>query len=76
MAWALYAIATRGAFRCQRLKLCLVAYCAFRFAIEFIRTEPRVWLGLSVYQWTAAVLAALLAVQWRHDRRYALAAPA
>lgn len=76
MAWALCAIAARGAFRCQRLKLYLIAYCAFRFAIEFLRTEPRAWLGLSVYQWAAAGFAALLMLQWKHDRRYSLAAPA
>ncbi|MFI5401916.1 MAG: prolipoprotein diacylglyceryl transferase family protein, partial [Planctomycetota bacterium] len=76
MAWVLYAVAARGALSRQRLKLYLISYCAFRFAVEFLRTEPRAWLGFSVYQWAAAVLAAILALQWKHDRRLALPAPA
>jgi prolipoprotein diacylglyceryltransferase len=75
MAWALYATAARGSLRFQRMKLYLIAYCGFRFAVEFLRTEPRILLGLSGYQWAAAAFAALLAVQWRHDRRR-LALPA
>jgi phosphatidylglycerol:prolipoprotein diacylglycerol transferase len=71
MAWALYALLRRGALRRQRLKLYVIAYCGFRFAIEFIRTEPRVALGLTAYQMGAVVLALLLALQWRHDRAVA-----
>lgn len=35
--------------------LYLGAYCLFRFFAEFIRVEPRVLAGLTVYQWIAAV---------------------
>ncbi|MHB8902704.1 MAG: prolipoprotein diacylglyceryl transferase family protein [Thermoguttaceae bacterium] len=34
--------------------LYLGAYCCFRFFAEFIRIEPRVLAGLTVYQWIAA----------------------
>ena len=33
--------------------LYLGAYCLFRFLTEFIRVEPRVLAGLTVYQWIA-----------------------
>lgn len=29
----------------------ILMYMLFRFVIEFIRNEPRVWLNLSIYQW-------------------------
>jgi len=74
MAWALYAMLRKDALRRQRLKLYLIAYCGFRFAIEFLRTEPRVALGLTPYQWAAPAFALALALQWRLDRR-AVAAP-
>ena len=35
--------------------LYLASYCFFRFFAEFIRVEPRVLAGLTVYQWIAAV---------------------
>lgn len=34
--------------------LYMAAYCMFRFLTEFIRVEPRVLAGLTVYQWIAA----------------------
>jgi phosphatidylglycerol:prolipoprotein diacylglycerol transferase len=75
MAWALVALARRGLFARQRLKLYLIAYCACRFGLELIRPEPRGALGLTAYQWGAAALALALALQWAWDRRYAPAAP-
>ena len=49
--------------------LYLLAYCVFRFAMEFIRTEPRIWLGLTVYHGIAlagtCVLSAELAYRWK-----------
>ena len=57
--------------RYQRLKLYLLAYCAFRFTIEFIRIEPR-WLGpLTYYQIVVIVFAVFLAGQWVIDARRA-----
>ena len=69
MAGVLLAVARRGALRFQRLKLYLIAYAAFRFAVEWIRVEPRGWLGLSVYQWTAVGLALAVGAHWAWDRR-------
>lgn len=55
--------------RYQRLKLYLLAYCALRFAIEFIRIEPA-WLGaLTYYQVVVAVFAVFLLCQWVIDAR-------
>ena len=68
MAAILWQIARRGLLRRQRLKLYLIAYCAFRFSTEFIRPEPRVIGGLTAYQWGALAMAAALIVQWRFDR--------
>jgi len=51
------------------LKLYLLSYCGYRFAIEFIRTEDR-WLGvLTYYQVVVALFAAFLAGQWVIDAR-------
>jgi phosphatidylglycerol---prolipoprotein diacylglyceryl transferase len=59
----------RDMLRYQRLKLYLLAYCAFRFAIEFVRVEPK-WLGeLTYYQVIVLLFAAFLIVQWMIDAR-------
>ena len=58
------------ALRHQRLKLYLISYCAFRFGIEFVRTEPRIWHGLTAYQLGAAAFAAALAAQWAWDAKH------
>jgi phosphatidylglycerol:prolipoprotein diacylglycerol transferase len=34
----------------------MAGYFAFRFAAEFIRVEPRGWLGLTAFQWLSAGL--------------------
>jgi phosphatidylglycerol:prolipoprotein diacylglycerol transferase len=48
-----------------------------RFAIEFLRTNPRVAFGLSEAQWIALALVAVGAVCWLHQaRRSPAAAPA
>lgn len=73
MAGALLMLAFRDALPRQRLKLYLIAYCAFRFATEYLRPAPAAWLGLTFYQWVALVFAAALAVQWRLDRSLATA---
>jgi prolipoprotein diacylglyceryltransferase len=72
MAVILLEATRRDVLRCQRLKLYLIAYAAYRFATEYIRPEPRDYLGLTFYQWAAVVLAAGLAVQWYFDRDCAL----
>jgi prolipoprotein diacylglyceryltransferase len=57
------------ALRWQLLKLYLLTYCAFRFGMEFIRTEPRVLWGLTAYQLGAVAMAVVLALLWTHDER-------
>jgi prolipoprotein diacylglyceryltransferase len=75
MVLVLWALMRAGALRWQRLKLYLIAYGAFRFLTEFIRPEPAAWLGLTFYQWVAAVLVVGLSAQWLADRRLLAAAP-
>jgi phosphatidylglycerol---prolipoprotein diacylglyceryl transferase len=59
----------RDVLRYQRLKLYLLAYCAFRFAIEFIRVEPKWLWGMTYYQVAVALFAAFLLAQWVIDAR-------
>lgn len=72
MAAVLVWVARRGLLERQRLKLYLIAYCAFRFLVEFARPEPTWWLGLSVYQWAAVAMVPPLLWQWRVDAGTAL----
>lgn len=69
MAVLLWRLGRVEALRWQLLKLYLISYGAFRFAIEFVRTEPRIALGLTAYQFGAAAFALALALLWRHDDR-------
>lgn len=57
------------ALRWQRLKLYLLLYCAFRFGMEFIRTEPRAAWGLTAYQLGSVAFAVILAGLWAIDER-------
>ena len=58
-----------GHFRFQLVKLYIIAYLMYRFATEFIRPEPRLWLDLTIYQWAALVIAPLFVMLWWRDRR-------
>jgi prolipoprotein diacylglyceryltransferase len=69
MAVVLIAVARRGTFRFQRLKLYLIAYCAFRFLTEYIRPATPGPLGLTYYQWVVLIMALALLLQWLSDRR-------
>lgn len=69
MAFLLWQLERTGRFRWQLLKLYLIAYAAFRFVIEFVRTEPRIWASLTAYQFGAAGLAIMMAVLWMRDER-------
>jgi prolipoprotein diacylglyceryltransferase len=69
MAGVLLHIIHQGTFRDQRLKLYLISYGILRFATEFIRPEPRGWLGLTFYQWVALILVVGLSIQWVVDER-------
>lgn len=70
MASVLVILPVRGAIPGHRLQLYLIAYAAFRFATEYIRPEPAYALGLTYYQWAAAVLATGLAAQWWYETRH------
>jgi phosphatidylglycerol---prolipoprotein diacylglyceryl transferase len=59
----------RGRFRGQLVKLYIIVYLIYRFATEFIRPEPRLWLDLTFYQWVALLFAPVFALLWWHDRR-------
>ena len=56
----------RGLFPRNLVKLYLVAYLVFRFLTEFIRPEPRVLFGLTLYQGAAVVFVPVfLALAWQ-----------
>ncbi|HET6883316.1 MAG TPA: prolipoprotein diacylglyceryl transferase family protein [Pirellulales bacterium] len=58
--------------RGQRIKLYIMAYLLYRFATEFIRPEPRLWLSLTGYQWAClAWLPVFAMLWWRDDQRIA-----
>jgi len=67
MAIVLWRLELTGRFRWQLLKLYLISYAAFRFVIEFVRTEPRIWAGFTAYQFGAVGIAILMAVLWVKD---------
>jgi prolipoprotein diacylglyceryltransferase len=56
--------ARRGWARGRRLAIYLTAYAALRFALEFWRGNPPLWLGLSWYQYLALLLGALAGGTW------------
>ncbi len=58
----LYQLLRRQMFRGQLIRLYFVAYFLYRFATEFIRPEPELWLGLTGYQLAALVLAPFFAL--------------
>jgi len=69
MAMVLYVLLCRRLFRGQLIKLYFISYFAFRFATEFVRPEPRLWLDLTGYQWAALALVPVFALLWWHDAR-------
>lgn len=68
-AVALAALRHDGLFRGQLIKLYIIAYFVYRFATEFIRPEPRLWGGLTGYQWAALAFVPLFALLWMNDAR-------
>jgi phosphatidylglycerol---prolipoprotein diacylglyceryl transferase len=60
---------SQGLFRGQLIKLYILAYLIYRFATEYIRPEPKLWLDLSVYQWAALWFAPVFALLWLRDRQ-------
>jgi prolipoprotein diacylglyceryltransferase len=64
----------RGLLRDRLFFLYLLSYGMFRFAHEFMRDTPKIWLGLSGYQGLALVLAALGFIMLRRRSHFMLAA--
>jgi len=49
--------------------LYIITYLVYRFATEFIRPEPTLWLGLTAYQWAAILFVPVFAWLWVRDAR-------
>ena len=69
MAVVLFLLLRRHCFRGQLIKLYFISYFVYRFGSEFLRPEPRLWLGLTGYQWAALALAPPFALLWWQDAR-------
>lgn len=67
-AIAFHALGKRGLFPRQRIKLYFLAYFAYRFVTEWLRPEPKLALGLTLYQWAALAFSALFVVLYTIDR--------
>ncbi len=61
-AVVLWQLQRRELLRGQLVKLYFLSYFAYRFLTEFIRPEPRLWLGLTGYQYSVLVLSLFFAV--------------
>ena len=65
----LYWMQSVGWFKGQRIKLYLLTYFAYRFATEFIRPEPRIFFGLTGYQWACLLWTPLFIWLWQRDAK-------
>jgi phosphatidylglycerol:prolipoprotein diacylglycerol transferase len=70
LAW----LQRKGLLKGQLIKLYIIAYLLYRFATEFIRPEPALWLGLSGYQWACLALLPVFSLLWLQDERQLRAA--
>jgi phosphatidylglycerol---prolipoprotein diacylglyceryl transferase len=61
LAAALYALWRKTGRADLLFPLYLLAYLAMRFCIEFVRTEPRIFLNLTVYQYLALIFLPVVA---------------
>lgn len=64
MAVLLWQFQRWGWFKYQLAKLYILVYLMFRFFTEFLRPEPQLALGLSVYQWSALALMPVFVALW------------
>jgi phosphatidylglycerol---prolipoprotein diacylglyceryl transferase len=69
LASLLFTLQQRGLFRGQLVKLYILAYLAYRFLTEFIRPEPRVFFGLTAYQYACLGLTPVFLWLWWKDTR-------
>lgn len=58
----------RRRFPRQLIKLYIISYLVFRLATELIRPEPRLWSGLTGYQWACLLLIPVFVGLWIRDR--------
>ena len=61
-ALILYRLWSRQILRGRLIRVYFVSYFLYRFATEFIRPEPPLWLGLTGYQWASLVLTPVFAI--------------
>lgn len=68
MVGVLWRLERDGRLARQRMKFYVLAYFAWRFATEWLRPEPILALGLTVYQLAVLALAPLFGLLWWRDR--------
>ncbi|MEX2119908.1 MAG: prolipoprotein diacylglyceryl transferase family protein [Pirellulales bacterium] len=68
-ALGLHRLEAQGRCRGQLIKLYIMVYLVYRFATEFIRPEPRLWLTLTGYQWACLGLVPVFILLWMRDQR-------
>src|SRR5688572_1325807 len=69
MAALLVVLRQRGIWRGQLAKFYVLSYLGYRFVTELIRPEPRIFAGLTGYQWAALLLAPVFVWLWWRDAR-------
>lgn len=67
-AVVLYRLRAQGRFPRNLIKVYFIAYFVFRFTTEFIRPEPRLWLGITLFQWASLAFIPLFAFLFVRDR--------
>jgi phosphatidylglycerol---prolipoprotein diacylglyceryl transferase len=67
MAAVSFTLQQRRRLRGQLVKLYILSYLGYRFLTEFIRPEPRIFIGLTGYQWACLALAPLFVWLWWRD---------
>ncbi len=66
-AIVLFILWRRKRFQGQLIKAYILAYLVYRFATEWIRPEPVMWLGLTGYQWATVACVPLFLWLWIRD---------
>lgn len=65
----LWGLDRAGWLRLQHMKLYLLCYLGYRFVTEFIRPEPQMLAGLTLYQLATVPLAILFGLLWWRDSK-------
>lgn len=69
LAWFLATVRRPKGDRGQLFDLFMTAFFSWRFLMEFLRTEPVAWLGLTAFQWVCLPAAAWAGWKWRTGLR-------